>query len=62
MAKDTADSVAPRPRGRPRVDEPLSHVSTRLPIPYHDRLIQLAKQQDTSVSQMVRQLLVLKLR
>ena len=57
------DEQTPRPRGRPRLDdEPLSHVSTRLPVPYHDRLIQLAKMQDKSVAAMVRSLLILKLR
>jgi hypothetical protein len=53
----------PRPRGRPRVDdEPLSSVSTRLPTPCYDRLIELANKQEKSVSRLVRDLLVLKLR
>lgn len=62
MSKDTHTDTTPRPRGRPTVDAPLSYVGTRLPVPYHDRLIQLAKHQDKSVSALVRQLLILKLR
>lgn len=50
-----------RRRGRPRVEEH-STVSTWLPSRYHDRLIQLANQQDKSVSAMVRSLLILRLK
>lgn len=61
MAKEP--EAVTRPRGRPRLDdEPLSQVGTRLPSSYHDRLIQLAKYHDKSVSALVRQLLILKLR
>lgn len=50
-----------RPRGRPRVEEPLSAISTRLPASYHDRLIRIANAQEISVSAVVRQLLILRL-
>lgn len=50
-----------RPRGRPRVDEPLERVSTRLPVPVYDRLVTIANQRETSVSMLVRQLIVLRL-
>ena len=51
-----------RPRGRPRVDAPLERVSTRLPVPVYDQLTTIAKQRETSVSMVVRQLLVLRLK
>lgn len=50
-----------RQRGRPRVEEPRSSVSTWLPASYHDRLIEMAKQRDQSVSSLVRYLLTLRL-
>jgi hypothetical protein len=52
----------PRKRGRPRVEEPRSWVSTKLPISYHDRLIQIAAEKDVSVSMLVRSMLMLQLR
>lgn len=54
--------ATPRPRGRPRVDEPRSTVSTWLPAHAHDRLIELAKRHEQSISATVRQLLILRLR
>lgn len=48
-------------RGRPRVDQPWSMVSTRLPVGYHDRLIELSNQREMSVSAFVRQILILRL-
>lgn len=50
-----------RGRGRPRLEEPLSVVSTRLPVAYHDRLVELAKRNEMSISAAVRQLLILRL-
>jgi len=50
-----------RPRGRPRIDEPRSTVSVWLPAKAHDRLIELAKKQEQSISATVRQLLTLRL-
>lgn len=52
---------APRGRGRPRVDERLEVVSTRLPVKYFDRLVKIANQNETSVANTVRQLLILRL-
>lgn len=60
--RDVKVSTAPRGRGRPRVEQPLSSVSVRLPQAYHDRLIRLANLRDQSVSRTVRQLLILRLR
>lgn len=51
-----------RPRGRPRVEEQRSTVSTWLPASQHDRLIRLANQQEKSVSALVRSLLLLRIR
>ncbi|MEO8682574.1 MAG: hypothetical protein ABI665_26235 [Vicinamibacterales bacterium] len=53
--------IGPRRRGRPRVDEPCATVSTWLPAKHHDRLIQLAKANELSISATVRQLLMLRL-
>jgi hypothetical protein len=60
MADET--STPSKPRGRPPAKDPLSYVGTRLPPAYHDRLIQLAKHQEKSVSALVRDLLTLRLR
>lgn len=60
MAKDQDDT--PRPRGRPKADEPGTSVSTWLRPNEHDRLIRLANQKETSVSSLVRELLIPKLR
>jgi hypothetical protein len=49
-------------RGRPRNREPSSTVSTWLPAGAHDKLIQLAQEQETSISALVRSLLMLRLR
>lgn len=61
MARDQGRVDGGRPRGRPRVDEPLERVSTRLPIPVYDRLVAIANERDTSVSMLMRQLLILRL-
>jgi hypothetical protein len=50
------------PRGRPKHAEPSSSVSVWLPAGAHDKLIRLANQQETSISALVRSLLLLKLR
>lgn len=59
MAKDQDDS--PRPRGRPKADEPGSTVSSWFSAQEHDRLIRLAEEKETSVSALVRELIVPKL-
>jgi hypothetical protein len=56
------EPTTPRPPGRPRVDEPGTSVSTWLRPSEHDRLIRLANKHETTVSALVRQLLLLKLR
>jgi len=49
-------------RGRPRNAEPSSSVSTWLTAGAHDKLIQLANEQDVSISALVRSLLMLRIR
>ena len=44
--------------GRPRSEEPGTTVCTWLPQHAHDRLVRLANKQETSVSSLVRQLLI----
>lgn len=53
---------APPKLGRPRAEEPGSAVTTWLRQSEHDRLIQLANKHETTVSQLVRSLLMVKLR
>lgn len=63
MSDQDRDGVrVPRPRGRPRVEEPHATVSTWLPAGTHDRLIELAKREEQSISATVRQLLILRLK
>lgn len=50
-----------RQRGRPRVEEPGSTVSTWLPKSEHDRLIAIATRRGDSVSAIVRRLLTVRL-
>jgi hypothetical protein len=57
-----AGGDVPRRRGRPRVEEPRSSVSTWVPASYHDRLIKMAEQKDVSVSMLVRSLLMIQLK
>ena len=67
MADLTTSSVfaglepAAKRRGRPRVVEPRSTVSTWVPASYHDRLVKMANQRDVSVSMLVRSLLMLQM-
>lgn len=60
MAETSVLIVGTR-RGRPRVAEVSSPVSTRVPVSAHDRLIQLAKEHEVSVSAMVKSLLLVQL-
>jgi len=53
--------IAPKPRGRPRAEESHASVSAWLPASAHDRLIQLAKREEQSISATVRRLLILQL-
>ena len=56
------DATEPPKRGRPRVDEPGASVSTWLRPGEHDKLIKLAREQEQTISALVRHLLTLKLR
>lgn len=47
-----------RGRGRPRVEEPLERVSTRLPVPVYDQLVRVANAQETSVADVMRQIVI----
>lgn len=49
-------------RGRPRNAEPSSSVSTWLPAGAHDKLIRLANREETSISALVRRLVLVRLR
>jgi hypothetical protein len=55
MADDTPK------RGRPKSDEPSTAILTWMPASHHDRLIEMAKQREISVSGLVRQILVIQL-
>lgn len=59
MATDT--NRLPRPRGRPKVDEPSTPLSTRVRNSEYDRLVRLANQRETSVASLVRDLIRLRL-
>ena len=53
----------PRQRGRPRVEERGSTVSTWLPERYHDRLVQLANHQtEGNVSKLLRHIVFMQLK
>jgi hypothetical protein len=55
-------SSCSKPRGRPRVEEPNgTSVTTWLRVGDHDRLIQLAKREEKTLSALLRELLKLKL-
>lgn len=55
------DKPLTRPRGRPRVDEPLTSISVRLPMSVHDEICRLAIKRDEKISEIVRNLIVLRL-
>ena len=59
---DTVRVPRGRQGGRPRVEEPRASVSTWLPAGAHDRLIELAKREEQSVSATIRQLLIFQLK
>jgi hypothetical protein len=52
----------PAKRGRPRLEEPGSSVSTWLRRGEHDQLLREARQSETTVSSLVRKLLTQRLR
>ncbi len=47
--------------GRPRVDEPMAALSTWIPASLHDSYIKTASDRDESISQLVKQALVIAL-
>jgi len=51
--------IVGRRRGRPRVEEPRSSVSTWLPVSVHDRLISIASAREISISELVRESIVI---
>jgi hypothetical protein len=52
---------AQRGRGRPKASDPGISLCTRVPTSEYDRLVRMANQRETSVSALVRQMLVLRL-
>ena len=59
----TDDPVVTRlTRGRPRLEQPMYPISTRLPQPAIDQLVRLASQHRMPVSHLTRQLLMVCLR
>lgn len=61
MDADKVKPEAPRGRGRPRCNEPSTALSAWVKTSEYDRLVALANKRETSVSALVRQLIVLKL-
>jgi len=58
----TSADGRPKPRGRPRVEAPASaSVTTWLRVAQYDRLLQLAKREEKSLSALVRDLLKLRI-
>lgn len=57
ISSDDMVMLEGRKRGRPKVSEPRSTVSTWIPASQHDKLIKLAKQREVSVSCLVRALI-----
>jgi hypothetical protein len=54
--------VAPRGRGRPKVTEPRTTLCTWMEARHYDQIVKMAIQQEKSVSALVRDLLVLRLK
>jgi hypothetical protein len=61
VTSDSLSVITPRRRGRPRVEQPRSSVSTWIPANYHDLLIKIAAERETSVSALVRSLVLAQL-
>lgn len=53
------EAIPQRKRGRPRVSEPRSAVSTRIPLRHHDKLATIANRHGRSVSSIVRRAIFL---
>lgn len=50
-----------KPRGRPKAEEPSGSVTTWLREGEHDRLIELAKREEKTISALVRELVQLRI-
>jgi len=61
MKEPTLLIVGDKRRGRPRVAEPRSSVSTWVPVSLHDRLIAVASAREISVSELVRESIVIRI-
>lgn len=61
MSEQSEAVAVKRGPGRPRACEPRSTVSVWLPASAHDRLIELAKRHEMSISATIRQLLIIRL-
>lgn len=61
MNDEKPDPPVTRPRGRPRVDDPLTSITVRVPMSVHDEICRLAIKRDEHVSSIVRNLIVLRL-
>lgn len=53
---------SPRRRGRPKATDPQEPISTRVPQSYYDRLNKLANKRGESMSQLVRTLIMLRIK
>lgn len=58
----TLVAVAPRGRGRPKVAEPRTTVCAWVEARHYDQIVRLANQQEKSVSAVVRELLIVRLK
>lgn len=59
MSKASDPASAPRPRGRPRVEEPGTTVTAWVRTKEYDRLVKMASTREQSLSSLVRDLLTL---
>ena len=62
MEPDPIVIKAIKKRGRPKVEQRLSSVSTNIPPDVHDRLIQQAKREEITVSRLIRRLIIFRLK
>lgn len=59
---DDPEQANKRGRGRPKVDEPRTTVCAWVEARHYDRLVQIAHRQEKSISAVVRDLLILRLK
>jgi hypothetical protein len=58
---DTSKVLTPRPRGRPRAQEPSTPLTAWVKTSEYDRLVRLANKRETTVSSLVRDLIKLRM-